>query len=74
MIFAIPLAEKVLAGLATIGANAADSAPSVETRKAGAAGATDFANALDGLDQTGAAANPQNGAHTAGASTAPAAG
>ena len=45
MICAIPLAEKVLAGLATIGAKAANSALS-DTRKIGAAGAADFANTL----------------------------
>jgi len=72
MIFAIPLAEKVLAGLATVAAGAG-AASSVEARKPDAADAADFAKALDRLDQNGAAA-PQHGTHAAGRSAPPVAG
>jgi len=62
MIAAIPIAEKILAGLATIAAGAPDATSGVDARKTGAADATDFAKTLDQLDQTAAAKRPNHAA------------
>ena len=74
MIFAIPIAEKILAGLAAITSAVGDGAPSSATRAAGrGAAAADFARTLDQLDPSASLATPTHGAHATDKSAGPSA-
>jgi len=73
MIFAIPIAEKILAGLTALTSAVGDGAPSSATHAAGrGAAAADFARTLDQLDPSAGPATPAHGAHSAGQSAGPA--
>lgn len=73
MIFAIPIAEKVLAGLTAITAAVGDGAPTSTARAAGRADdAVDFTRTLDQLDPSAGPATPAHATHPTGNGAGPA--
>ncbi|MGD0642381.1 MAG: hypothetical protein ABSC22_16675 [Roseiarcus sp.] len=66
MIFAVPIAGKVLAGLAASDVGAAPATQTTDPRKTGdAADAVDFTQTVDNLNQAAGAFMTQHGAHGA---------